>query len=115
LFSTVPQLYYLNDTIFDQLASFIHELPIINSIISLEFDENCGISIVSDESRLCFCHLRNLTHISITLMRFHYFIDLLNQLGSQLHSFTVGFINVFRREEQDVLQIASVGKLLFTF
>ncbi|CAF4407326.1 unnamed protein product [Rotaria sp. Silwood2] len=93
LFSIVPQLFYL-DTINDRLVSFFRFSPIIRSIIFFEFDPDCGLSIRSGDEGLFFSQSPNITHINITLRQFDDCICLLNQLGSQLYSFTVTIIHV---------------------
>jgi hypothetical protein len=112
LFSIVPQLFYFDDLITDQLVSFFRYSPVARSINSFEFDPDCGIPILYGDEGLRFSQSPNLTHISITLRQFYHCVNLLNQLGSQLHSFAVSIVHIRLCENLDVSQLISVNNFL---
>ncbi|CAF3802849.1 unnamed protein product [Rotaria sordida] len=108
LFSTVPQLFYLNDLLAEKLVLFIHCSPFMRSIVSFEYDHDCALSVPSGDKGLFFTQSPHLTHVSITLRQFHDCVCLLNQLGSQLHSFSVSIVHVRLDENNSISQLTSI-------
>ena len=82
----------------------------MRSIISFELDDDCILPKLANNDELFFPQSPHLTHIRVTLRFFDECIHLLNQLGSQLHSFTVSLVNPGpRRNSNAISRIASVN------
>jgi hypothetical protein len=112
LFSDIPQVmdfYYEFD---DLLLRFYRSSPIMSSINSFEFDPDCVVTIPRSNKELYFPRSHNLTHLSIALYQFHDCVNLLNQIGAQLHSFDVKIKRVRLSEQSDLSQISLVSNFV---
>ncbi|CAF1123221.1 unnamed protein product, partial [Rotaria sordida] len=89
LFAITPQFVALPDCTLGKNVATLCRSSLMHSIQSLEFDENLILTIIFANGELYFDQLSRLTHLRITLWGFHQCLHLLNQLASQLHSFTV--------------------------
>ncbi|CAF1502011.1 unnamed protein product, partial [Rotaria sordida] len=58
----------------------------MHSVQSLKLDDNCMLLVTVYNGQSHFDQLSRLTHLRISLWNFYQCIDLLSQLGSQLHS-----------------------------
>jgi hypothetical protein len=61
----------------------------MRSVQSFELDENCMLTTALGDDILRSDQVTRLTHIRISFSDFDQCVDLLNELGSQLQSFTV--------------------------
>jgi hypothetical protein len=112
LFSDIPQvmdIYYEFD---DLLLRFYRSSPIMSSINSFEFDPDCVVTIPRSNKELYFPRSHNLTHLSIGFREFHDCVNLLNQIGAQLHSFDVKIMHVCLSEQLDLSQISLVSNFV---
>ncbi|CAF0789076.1 unnamed protein product [Rotaria sordida] len=100
--------YSDNEKLIDILSFYCHS-PIMSLITSFEFDPDCVISIPSSDEKLFFPQTSHLTHISITFHQFGDCVRLLNQIGTQLHSFVVSMMHVYLSEELDLSQISLIS------
>jgi hypothetical protein len=80
----------------------------MHSINSFEFDHNAALLVPVDNETL-FAQSSYLTHVSVTLRELPDCVRLLNQLGSQLHSFTVSIVNAFQGDENIISELESVS------
>ncbi|CAF2390737.1 unnamed protein product [Rotaria sp. Silwood2] len=94
LFSILPQFYQLNRTISSQILSSFDSSPLMRSIVSIEVDDGCILTNLFNDHELFFPEAHQLSHIRITLCYFNDCICLLNQLGTQLNSFSVSILYV---------------------
>jgi len=62
---------------------------LMRSVQSFELDENCMLTKALGDDILRSDQITRLTHIRISFSDFDQCVDLLNELGSQLQSFTV--------------------------
>ncbi len=109
LFSTVPQSDYIPDELIGTVLSFISRSPLMRSIRSFEFDHNAALLVPVNHEKLFFAQSSCLTHVSITLRELPDCVRLLNQLGSQIHSFTVSIIHAYVGNEDVISKIESVS------
>ena len=109
LFSIVPQFVYIEGALYDSLLSFIRGSPIMRSIISFEFDHDCGLLVPLNNEGFFFAQSPYLNHVSVTLGRIPDCVRLLNQLGSQLHSFNVRIVHVYQGDDDITSEIKSVS------
>ena len=109
LYSTVPQFVYIEGNLYRSLLSFIRRSPIMRSIISFEFDHDCGLLVPRKDEGLFFAQSPYLNHVSVTLRRIPDCIRLLSQLGSQLHSFNVRMVHIYQDDDDLTSEIESVS------
>jgi hypothetical protein len=64
-------------------------LPFVRSIQSFEVDENLILFEMYENAESYSDQLKRVTHLRLSLCNFKQFVNLLSQLGSQLHSFIV--------------------------
>jgi hypothetical protein len=81
----------------------------MRSIVSFELDEDCVLPKLVSDDDLFLSQSPHLTHIRVTLNDFDNCIRLLNQLGSQLHSFAVNITYTVIRERDTTSRMASVN------
>ncbi|CAF1467634.1 unnamed protein product [Rotaria sordida] len=81
----------------------------MRSIISFELDEDCVLPRLVSDDDLFFPQSPHLTHIRVTLRYFDDCIHLLNQLGSQLYSFTVSLVYSSIRESNMISRMTSIS------
>jgi hypothetical protein len=112
LMSLIPQLVLLAECIVDKSLSAIRYSSLMRSIVSFELDDDCILSQGFDPDGLFFPQSIRLTHIRITLNYFRDCVRLLNELGSQLCSFTISVVYVRHDDKFDTIsQIASVSNV----
>jgi hypothetical protein len=110
LFSVLPQLSSIDMMESSQTISSFLSSRFVCSIISFELDEYCIFPTLVNNDDLFFPQSSRLTHIRLTLRYLDNCIDLLNQLGSQLHSFAVSLTYPGpRRYSNAISKIASVN------
>ena len=83
----------------------------MRSVQSFELDDNCILAQRLHDNQLRFGQVIRLTHLRISLWNFDQCVHLLNQLGSQLHSFTVTIGYVFENEPNITPEIISVSEI----
>lgn len=111
LFTIVPQYVLLpNFSIGEKVTSFCRS-SLMHSVQSFELDDNCCLVRRHGDDELCFDQVTRLTHIRISLWHFDRCIHLLNQLGSQLHSFQVNIGQVCQSEPILSSKMRSVSKI----
>jgi len=81
-------------------------------INSFEFDHDSPLLVPANNEKLFFTQSSYLTHVSVTLRGLPDCVCLLNQLGSQLQSFTVSIEHVYQDDEDIISQIESVGYMV---
>ncbi|CAF1300919.1 unnamed protein product [Adineta steineri] len=89
LISFVPQYFVLPDYNYGKEVATLCRSSLLRSVQSFELDDNCVLVKTLADDELRFHQLTRLTHIRISFWNFDACIHLLNQLGSQLHSFIV--------------------------
>jgi len=110
LFSVLPQLSSIDMMDSSLTISDFRCSRFMHSIISFELDEYCILPELVNDDDLFFPQSSRLTHIRITLFYLDDCIHLLNQLGSQLHSFAVSLVYpALRRNSNPISRIASVN------
>ncbi|CAF2837225.1 unnamed protein product [Rotaria sp. Silwood2] len=110
LFSVLPQLYSIEMMEPSLTVSAFRCSRFMRSIISFEFDEYCILPTLVNNDDLFFPQSSRLTHIRITLLFLDNCIDLLNQLGAQLHSFAMSLVQPgLRRDSNAISRIASIS------
>ncbi|CAF4373842.1 unnamed protein product [Rotaria sp. Silwood2] len=114
-FSTVPELYHLNQTISNILLSFFRRSPLMRYTISFEFDSDCVLHVPSKGEGLFFPQSLCLTHIHIGLIHFDDLIRLLYQLSCQLQSLSVVIEIISVHENLTIPEIVSVNDFFFKF
>ena len=82
----------------------------MRSVQSFELDDNCMLYGMLSDNELRFHQVTQLTHIRISFGSFYQCIHLLNQLGSQLHSFIVTIATVSADNPYIYWKIESVSK-----
>ncbi|CAF1044018.1 unnamed protein product [Rotaria sordida] len=107
LFSTIPQSVYIEDKLIDPVLSIIRYSPLMRSINSFEFDHDAALLVPVNNEKLFFAQ-SYLTHVSVTLRELSDCVSLLNQLGSQIYSFTVSIVHVYRGNEDIISQLDSI-------
>ncbi|CAF1086563.1 unnamed protein product [Rotaria sordida] len=107
LFSTIPQSVYIEGKLIDPVLSIIRYSPLMRSINSFEFDRDAAL-LVSVNNEKLFFDQSYLTHISVTLRELSDCVRLLNQLGSQIYSFTASIVHVHRGDEDIIAQLDSI-------
>ncbi len=111
LFSIVPQFFLLPNYSFGEKLSTLCHSSLMYSVESFELDDNCILSERLHDDQLRFDKVIRLTHLRISLWNFDQCVHLLNQLGSQLHSFTVTIGYVCAGELNLISKIRSVSKI----
>ncbi len=98
LFSTVPQSVFIEGELINPVLSVIRRSPLMHSINSFEFDHNAALLVpVNNEKFLA--QSSYLTNVSVTLRILPDCVCWLNQLGSQIHSFTVRIVYIYQGNE----------------
>jgi hypothetical protein len=111
LFTIVPQFFLLpNYGLGKNLSSLCHS-SLMRSVQSFELDDNYILAETLHDNELRFDQAIRLTHLRISLWRFDQCVHLLNQLCSQLHSFTVTIGSVFDNEPHITPEILSVSEI----
>jgi hypothetical protein len=105
----VPQSVYIEGKLIDPVLLFIRSSPVMRSINSFEFEHNVALFVPINNEQFFFAQSTYLTHVSVTLRQLPDCVRLLNQLGSQIHSFTVSIIHAYRGDENIISQIESVS------
>jgi hypothetical protein len=108
LFSIIPQFLRVDESFGGDILSIISS-SFMRSIVSFELDHDYILTDVLNDDGLFFPQSLKLTHIRITLCRFEHCVRLLNQLGSQLCSFSVSIIYVYIRDSNVLSEMASVN------
>ena len=83
----------------------------MHSVRSFELDDNCFLTEILDQDQLRFGLAIRLIHVRISVMDFAQCIDLLNEIGSQLHSFIVIIRWVLDDQLGVTLRTSSVSKV----
>jgi hypothetical protein len=111
LFSIVPQIFtLLNDGLGKKVSVLCRSSP-MRSLESFELDDNCMLAERLQDDQLRFDNVIRLTNLRISLWNFDQCVHLLNQMGSQLHSFTVTIEDVFEEQAYLISEIRSVSKI----
>jgi hypothetical protein len=111
LFTIVPQFFILpNCSLGEKVATLCHS-SLMRSVQSFEVDDNFILAQTLRDNQLRFDQVIRLTHLRISLWNFDQCVHLLNQLGSQLHSFTVTLGDVFENEPNISPEIISVNEI----
>ncbi|CAF3118465.1 unnamed protein product [Rotaria sp. Silwood2] len=108
LFSTVPQSVHMEVQLIDSVLLFIRWSPLMHSIKSFEFDHDVVLVVPVNNDKLFFAKSSYLTHVSITLLELSDCVRLLNELGSQLHSFIVSIMHVCLDDEDIISEIEAI-------
>ncbi len=106
----IPQFVRLEGTVSDRILSSVRCSLLMRSIVSFELDDDCIFPTIIDANGLFFPQSIQLTHIRITLNEFDDCVYLLNQLGSQLCSFTISLVHVYLHKV-NMSQIISVNNI----
>ncbi|CAF2584827.1 unnamed protein product [Rotaria sp. Silwood2] len=109
LFAIMPQFVVLPNCTLGENVATLCRSSLMHSIQSFEFDENLILTIRFTNGELYFDQLSRVTHLCISLWGFHQCVHLLNQLGSQLHSFTVTIAKVLKNQLNLISQIRSIS------
>jgi hypothetical protein len=83
----------------------------MHSVQSFELDDNCLLAGILDEDQLYFGLATRLTRVRISLSNFSECVYLLNQIGSQLRSFTVTIGSVSDHERKVTREMRSVSSI----
>lgn len=83
----------------------------MRSVESFELDESCILLEVLEEHELRFDQTLRLTDLRVSFHSFNQCVHLLNQLGSQLHSFKVTFELIYEAEPRISPEITSVSEM----
>jgi hypothetical protein len=83
----------------------------MRSVQSFELDDRCMLVESLGDDELRFDQVIRLTHIRISFFDFNQCIHLLNQLGSQLHSFTVNIEYISEYDRDLISKIRLVSKI----
>jgi len=111
LYTTVPEDIAMGKCIFDERLTPLCHSSFMRSIQSFEFDDRCMLAGALFDDELRFDQVIRLTHIRISFFNFNQCIHLLNQLGSQLHSFTVNIRYISQYETDLISKIRLVSKI----
>ncbi|CAF4430877.1 unnamed protein product [Rotaria sp. Silwood2] len=84
----------MTDGFIDAFLVWIRSAPLMSSVNSFEFDHYAPLIVPVNNENLFFAQSSYLTDVSITLKELPDCVRLLNQLGSQLYSFTVSIVDV---------------------
>jgi hypothetical protein len=106
----IPQFVRLEGTVGGRILSAVRCSSLMRSIVSFELDDDCILPSIINADGLFFPQSIQLTHIRITLNEFDDCVYLLNQLGSQLCSFTISIVHV-HLHKVDMSQIISVSNI----
>ncbi|CAF4673560.1 unnamed protein product [Rotaria sp. Silwood2] len=98
----------MEDQLIASLLLFIHCSPLMLSIKSFEFDPDASLLVPVNNEKLFFAQSSYLSHVSVTLFKLIDCVRLLNQLGSQLHSFNVSIVHIYLDDEDIISEIESV-------
>jgi hypothetical protein len=88
LFSIAPQFFPLPNYSLGAKLSVLRRSSLMRSVQSFEQDDNCILTERCDDYKLRSDEVIRLTHLRISFWNFDQCVHLLNQIGSQLHSFT---------------------------
>jgi hypothetical protein len=81
----------------------------MRSIISFKLDDDFILPKLASNDELFFPQASHLTYIHVTLWHFDDCILLLNQIGSQLHSFAVSLVYTSLRKNDTISRMRSVN------
>ena len=111
LISIVPQFLRLPNISLGKDVVTLFRSSLMRSVRSLELDDNCILDTTFNDNRLSLPQADRLIHIRISFWRFDQCVNLLIQLGSQLHSLIVTIASL--TEYQDILnsEIRSVSNI----
>ncbi|CAF2825535.1 unnamed protein product [Rotaria sp. Silwood2] len=109
LFSIVPQYFLLPKYIIGEKLSALWRSSFMRSIESFELDDNGILVERLGDDELRFDQVIRLTHLRISLWHFDQCVHLLNQLGSQLYSFTVTIGDIFEEEPNLIPKIRLIS------
>ena len=110
LFALVPEFFLLPKDSFGEQVAKLCRSSLMRSIQSFELDENCIVTERLDDGQLRFDQVYQLIDLRMSLWNFDQCVHLLNQLGSQLHSFTVTIGFVFNHVPGRISRIKSVSE-----
>jgi hypothetical protein len=110
LFSFIPQYFVLPKFSYGEKVRTLCCSSIMRSVQSFELDDNCMVYEMLSDNELRFHQVTQLTHIRISFGSFYQCIHLLNQLGSQLHSFIVTIATISDDNPYIDWKIESVSK-----
>ena len=110
LFALVPEFFLIPNDGFGKHVASLCRSSLMCGIQSLELDENCILTERIANGQLQFDQASQLTNLQISFWNFNQCIHLLNQLGSQLHSFTVTIAFVFDQDPDVMYSIKSVSE-----
>jgi hypothetical protein len=111
LFSTMPQFFPLPSYGLGKKIATLYRSSLMHSVQSFEMDENCILLENFYSNGLLFAQTNQLTHIRISFWDFGQCVHLLNEIGSQLHSFTVTITRVFEHQSHLNTEISSVNNI----
>jgi hypothetical protein len=83
----------------------------MRSVESLELDDNCGLFETFYDNQWCSNQVIRLTHIRISFWCFKTCLDLLEQLGQQLHLFSVTIGCIGDKQSELIPKIRSVSNI----
>ncbi len=105
----IPQYFIVQHHKYSQNVVNLCRSSLMSSIQSFELDDNCIVSEIFPNDEWRFHQATRLTHIRISFLNFEQCIYLLNQLGSQLHSFIVTVFIVCNYQSPELSKIRSVS------
>jgi len=111
LHAIVPQQFLVTNCSWGANVATLCRSSFMCSVQSLEFDDHCVLAPNIVDNQLSSDQVTKLTHIRINLYGFYQCINLLNQLGAQLHSFTVAIECISGHEPTLISKIRSVSKI----
>ncbi|CAF2749896.1 unnamed protein product [Rotaria sp. Silwood2] len=109
LFSTVPQFFLLPNYRLGKKLSVLYRSSLMRSVESFDLDDNCILTETFDDHPIRLDQVIRLTHLRISVWNFDQCVHLLNQLGSQLYSFTVTIGYVFQDNLNLISKIRSIS------
>ncbi|CAF4473209.1 unnamed protein product [Rotaria sp. Silwood2] len=111
LFSFIPQFVRVKNFVGGKSLFNLRYSSFMRSIVWFELDDDCILPNVFNDDRLFFPQSIQLTHIRITLYEFPDCVHLLNQMGTQICSFSVTILCVDRSEVDIISKIRSISCL----
>ncbi len=112
LYTTIRE-YFMLPTAFslNKRLTTLCRSSLMRSVQSFELDDRCMLVESLGDDELRFDQVIRLTHIRISFFDFNQCIHLLNQLGSQLHSFTVNIEYISEYDRDLISKIRLVSKI----
>ena len=83
----------------------------MGSVESLKLDDNCGLFETFYDNQWCSNQVIRLTHIRISFWSFKTCLYLLEQLGQQLHSFSVTIGCICDEQSELISKIRSLSNI----